>query len=216
MTLHIIVAGGTGTRFGSPLPKQYCPMGGSTVIAHTLEAIRAAAEADDIIRVAVSPGMTPTAVAAGIPAELIIEAGGATRAATVARALTMTDDIPADIISIHDAARPYADREMICRVIAAARPSGAIPVIELRDSIRAIAPDGTSRPADRSAFRAVQTPQAFPATLLRAAYATIDLTDPRLTDDATAVELTSGQSPALVAGSPANIKITTRADLPQS
>lgn len=218
--LHLIVAAGTGSRFGGDLPKQFCLLAGRPVIYHTVEAIRAASSPEDLVAVVISPQMT------GMMESLADEfgpldagylpVGGATRAETVANALTATADADVELISVHDGARPLLTPEVMERLVAEVETpdsSGAIPAVELTDSIRRIIPGGGSVAVARSGFRAVQTPQIFPARLLREAYAAADPADPALTDDASVVEAYCGHAPALVAGDPNNIKITHPYDL---
>ena len=219
-SLHIIVAAGSGSRFGADLPKQFCLMAGRPVIVHTIEAMRRASGPDDRIVVAISAPMIPVwekiEVAYGPTGAAMIAAGGPTRAATVANALRATARIEADVITIHDGARPLITPAVVDRLVeAASRPGscGAIPVVELTDSIRRLLPGGGTEAVARSGYRAVQTPQAFPAQLLRVAYDAADPSDPMLTDDASVVEVFCGEGPALVAGDPSNIKITHPTDI---
>lgn len=218
--LHIIVAAGTGSRFGADLPKQFCLLAGRPVICHTVDAIRAAASDGDVIAVVISPAMTEvwaeTAARYVDPTVRVLPVGGATRAATVANALGATADVDAGVITVHDGARPLAPADMIARLVAeASEPGsvGAIPATALTDSIRMLCPDGSSVAVERSSYRAVQTPQVFPAALLREAYAAVDIADRSLTDDASVVERYIHKAPALVDGDPDNIKITHPTDL---
>lgn len=220
MTLHIIVAGGSGSRFGSRLPKQFCLMADKPVVCHAIDAIAAASDPCDITVIAVSPDMASfwadLADRYGYSHIVALPVGGATRVATVAAALAATAHIPADVVAIHDGARPLPPPSMVARVVeaaSAAGSAGAVPAVPLTDSIRRIAPDGTSEAVSRAAFRAVQTPQAFPAGLIRAAYAAADPADPSLTDDASVAEAFTGRAPLLVDGSPDNIKITHPRDI---
>ena len=107
---------------------------------------------------------------------------------------------------MHDAARPLADQAVFARVIAAVREgaAAAIPVIPVVDTIRST----DANPVDRERLRAVQTPQAFEATRLRAAHAS----SPEATDDATLVEAAGGQV-VLVDGDVRNLKITHPVDI---
>jgi 2-C-methyl-D-erythritol 4-phosphate cytidylyltransferase len=117
----------------------------------------------------------------------------------------------ADIVCVHDAARPLASAELFARVVAAVRAGadGAIPAVAVTDTIKVVDRDGvvTATP-DRSTLVAVQTPQAFRATALRAAHAGGGAD----TDDAAAVERHGGRV-VTVPGEPWNRKITDRDDL---
>lgn len=218
--LHIIVAAGTGSRFGAPLPKQFCLLDGRPVIWHTIEAVRSSIREGDAIVLAISDAMAP--LVNRLAAEhrfdniMIVGAGGPTRAATVANALAATSDIVTDLVSIHDGARPLVGAPLIGRLTeAASRPGsvGAIPAVELSDSIRRLTPEGGSAAVARSDYRAVQTPQVFPSALLREAYDGADVMSPLLTDDASVVEAFTGRPPMLVEGDPDNFKITHPADI---
>ncbi|MCM1028288.1 MAG: 2-C-methyl-D-erythritol 4-phosphate cytidylyltransferase [Pseudoflavonifractor sp.] len=222
-TLHIIVAAGKGSRFGADLPKQFCRLGGRPVVAHAIAAIKAAAYPADLVAVVISPEMEPLwrELVAPLPeAEgvMLLPVGGATRVASVANALAATAEVEASVISIHDGARPLVDVATVRRVIDAvvATGRGALPAIALTDSIRRLLPgDGSQSCAvDRASYRAVQTPQAFPASYLRTAYEAADPTDASLTDDASVYErFVRRPSLVLVEGSPYNIKVTNSRDL---
>lgn len=223
MDLHIILAAGSGSRFGADIPKQFCLLDDSPVIYHTIEAIRAAATEGDVIAVVINPEMMDlwadlARLCPGLSRVRLLPVGGATRVESVANALAATGDIEADVITIHDGARPLVDTATVRRVTDAAKTSGraAVPVIPLSDSVRLLTgPEGESRPVDRSRLRAVQTPQAFPANLIREAYRMADHNDPTLTDDASVYESVRPPlpSPILVDGSPRNIKITNPHDI---
>lgn len=219
-TLHIIVAAGTGSRFGAAMPKQFCLLEGRPVVFRTCDAVIAASQPGDTVAVVISASMEPLwhelATCYGAPDVMLLPVGGASRAATVANALHATGATDADIISIHDGARPLASAEMIRNVIAAAwQPGspGALPATPLTDSVRQLCADGSSVAVDRSCYRLVQTPQAFPAQLVRDAYAAVSVTDSTLTDDASVVERFTGRSSILVDGDIDNIKITHASDM---
>jgi 2-C-methyl-D-erythritol 4-phosphate cytidylyltransferase len=137
-------------------------------------------------------------------------AGGATRSASVRAGLAA---LPADveIVVVHDAARPLADRAVFERVIAAvqAGADGAVPGIPIADTVKRVERDGTVvETVARDDLVAVQTPQAFRAATLRAAHRTA----PEGTDDAAVVEQAGGRV-VVVPGGVDNFKITEPADL---
>lgn len=199
--INIVVAAGTGSRFGSELPKQFCELHGRTVLDNALWRIENALPGSVTV-VVLSPAYFDRA-----DGRMAVE-GGATRWESVKNALDATADIPADVITVHDGARPLPSKAMIHRVVAACRVhQGAIPVVEVTDSLRRT--DGT--PADRSQFRAVQTPQAFRADLLRQSYTLPERAD--FTDDASVMTAAGFADIALVDGDPCNIKITLPLDL---
>jgi 2-C-methyl-D-erythritol 4-phosphate cytidylyltransferase len=135
-------------------------------------------------------------------------AGGATRFHSVQNALRA---IAGDgLVAVHDGVRPLVSSATIAACFEAAEREGAaIPVTPLTDSIRQVAPDGTSVAVKRENFCAVQTPQAFRLDVLRKAYEQDFRSD--FTDDASVVE-SAGYRVALVAGNTENIKITRPED----
>lgn len=192
----IVVAGGPSQRFGRP--KQYEVIGGERVIDRSLAVAR---EATDGV-VLVVPA-ADAANEAGVP-------GGATRSESVRNGLAA---VPSDatIICVHDAARPFADADLYERVIAAVMDGAdcAIPGVSVTDTIKIVDALGVVVVTpDRVTLRAVQTPQAFRADVLRAAHAG----GGESTDDAALVEADGGRV-VVVAGSDENRKITYPADL---
>lgn len=210
----IIVAAGSGSRFGGPLPKQFCDLAGRPVLMHTIEALRQVADA------------TLTLVLSEHDHELWRELcrrhgfespqvvyGGASRFESVRNALARVG-ADTDIIMVHDGARPFPSQYMIAALLAPFADKtciGTLPSLPLTDSIRRIDGDG-SEAVDRSAYRSVQTPQVFRAGILLEAYrhAPHDMT---FTDDASVVEALGPCRIELVAGDPCNIKITNPGDI---
>jgi 2-C-methyl-D-erythritol 4-phosphate cytidylyltransferase len=141
---------------------------------------------------------------------LRLVAGGSSRSESVRNGLAA---VPADaaVVLVHDGARPFATVKLFERVVAAVRAGadGVIPGVAVTDTIKRVAADGTVlATVDRSDLRAVQTPQGFSASILRAAYAG----DPDATDDAAVVEAAGGRV-VVIEGEAENRKITTPADL---
>ena len=191
----MIVGGGSGQRFGRP--KQYQELGEQRVI----DLARAVAEqATDGVVVVVPP--------ADADRERAV-AGGSTRSASVRAGLAAVPD-DAEIICIHDAARPLASVELFDRVIQAVADGadGAIPGIAVADTIKVVADGEVVDTPDRSALVAVQTPQAFRAEILRRAHAH----GGSATDDSAMVEAEGGRV-VVVEGEITNRKITTPDDL---
>lgn len=201
--INIIVAAGSGSRFGSDRPKQFCQLAGKTVLTHAVERLHEATEGAPTV-VVVSPGWE-----AEVPQGCVAVHGGRTRCESVRNALHAIKDMPADAILIHDGARPLPSAKMISEAIAAlAEHQGAIPVVPVIDSLRRVA-DGS--PANRADFCCVQTPQAFRADLLRQAYAAQAGND--FTDDASVMTAAGFTDIALTAGDPHNLKITLPLDI---
>ena len=214
-TVAIIVAGGSGTRFGAELPKQFLELGGKPILMRSIEAFA-------------NSGNCPVDVIVTLPSDQMdlwqrlcdrygfdvphrVVPGGETRWHSVKHALDSMGDVnEVDIIAVHDGVRPMVTADVICRTIAAARRDGAaIPVVALNDSVRQVVGEA-SHALDRSTLRAVQTPQAFDARLLLDAYSLPY--QPTFTDDASVVEQL-GHPITLVEGDPHNLKITRPMDL---
>ena len=215
-TVAIIVAGGSGTRFGAQLPKQFLELDGEPILMRTIEAFEEALEgaAHDIVVTLPADQMNLWQELCSRYAFVVahrVVAGGETRWHSVKNALdNIADCADVDVIAVHDGVRPLATLDLISRVLDAARHDGAaIPVVPLNDSVRQVAGD-TSHALDRSSLRAVQTPQAFDARLLLDAYS--QPFRPTFTDDASVVEC-AGHGITLVEGDARNLKITRPMDL---
>ena len=211
-TIAIIVAGGSGTRFGAELPKQFLELGGRPVLMRTISAFGGGFS--DVI-VTLPEGQMALwrelCERYGFAVPHRVVAGGETRWHSVKNALDSIGDISdVDIIAVHDGVRPLVTAEVISRTVDAARRDGAaIPVVMLNDSVRQVE-KGASHALDRSTLRAVQTPQVFDARVLMAAYG--QPFESTFTDDASVVER-AGHSVTLVEGDPQNLKITRPMDL---
>lgn len=213
----IIVAAGTGSRFGSEMPKQFLPLCGTPVVAHAINAFREALGSGARILLVLSESMIP--LWRRLCADLAIESpeivtGGATRWESVRNAIAaLADASPSATVLIHDGARPLVTPEVIRRAASCAlNTDGAIPAVPVTDSLRRLDDSEVmSEPVDRSLFRAVQTPQAFSLWRLREAYRLPYQDD--FTDDASVLAAAGFQNVVLVGGSPENIKITTPVDM---
>ncbi len=190
----IVVAAGSGTRFGGA--KQYEQLGDRRVMDWSLAT--AAEAADGVVAVVAEgapdePGADTTVV------------GGATRSASVRAGLAAVPPA-AEVVVVHDAARPAASVELYAAVIAAVRrgADAAVPGVALTDTIRRRG----GGLVDRDTLVAVQTPQAFAADRLRAVHAD----HPEATDDASLIDAAGG-TVVLVDGEAHNRKITTPDDL---
>ncbi len=197
----MVVAAGRGTRFGGA--KQYEVVAGRRVLDWALAAART-----------VSDGLVTVVSAehAGQPEPLAdrVVAGGATRSASVRAGLAAVPE-DADVVVVHDAARPCATPELFAAVVAAVRAgaSAAVPGLPVVDTVKRVDGDGVVvETLDRTGLVAVQTPQAFAASALRKAHGG----HPEATDDAALVERAGGRV-VVVPGEPANAKVTGPADL---
>jgi 2-C-methyl-D-erythritol 4-phosphate cytidylyltransferase len=198
----IVVAAGQGTRFGGL--KQFAALAGRTVAAQSVE--RARSVADQVILVVPSDYE-----GTGEGADDVV-VGGDTRSASVRAGLARCSG--ADVIVVHDAARPFATETLFASVVAAVTngADGAVPGVAVTDTIKSVRREGTQSVVDatpdRDSLVAVQTPQAFRADALRAAHAT----GGAATDDAALLEQ-AGLRVVVVAGETSNIKITVPSDL---
>lgn len=197
----IVVGAGSGARFGGM--KQYEMLGDARVIDRSVSTARA-----------VSDGVVVVVPAKDVEREGGI-AGGASRSESVRNGLAHVP-ADADIVCVHDAARPFASTDLFKQVIAAIRngADAAIPAIPVTDTIKIVAGDGSgtieSTP-NRTTLVAAQTPQAFAAAALRRAHELDDGTS-TATDDAMLVERAGGVV-VVVDGESPNRKITTQEDL---
>lgn len=208
----IIVAGGSGKRMGGDIPKQFLPLGGKPVLMHTVGLFYAYNPEMYIVIVLPEAHLSTwndlcRQYSFSTPHTVI--AGGKERFFSVRNALSLLpDDI--DIVAVHDGVRPLASRDTLARSFAEAENSGAaVPAVAVVDSLRRIDADGGSRAVNRAEYKAVQTPQCFKASILKAAY-NADFS-PSFTDDASVVEA-SGHKVSIVDGNPENLKITTPTD----
>jgi len=197
----VIVAGGSGQRFGGP--KQFQDLGGRPVVDWAVEAAKSVS--DGVVLV-VPADRVSQPVPDGVTH---VMAGGSSRSESVRCGLAAVPDT-ADVICVHDAARPFASSELFSRVIAALVQGvdAAIPGVAVADTSKEVDDKGrVVNTPDRAALRAVQTPQAFVAHVLRAAHANAG----EGTDDAALVEAAGGYV-VVVDGEPDNRKITTPDD----
>lgn len=196
----IVVAAGRGTRFGRA--KQYEKLGDKRVLDWALDAARAVSEGVVLVVAPDSAGRREPGVDAVVP-------GGATRSASVRAGLAAVPG-DADVILVHDAARPLASVALFEAVVASVRGGAdcAIPGLAVSSTVKRVAGSHVVETVDRADLVEVQTPQGFAAAALRSAHAD----EPDATDDAGLVEAAGG-SVAVVAGDPANLKLTHPADL---
>ena len=214
-TAFIIVAAGRGVRMGAPLPKQYLPLEGRPILAHTVLAAAALLTPGDQLILVIPPDdneRVRTLLEEYCPGiSLTLVHGGATRGESVLHGLSEVSE-EVELVAIHDGVRPILRREMWDRLLAAMESGeAAIPVTRPTDSLRVITPDGDSTVLERSLVRCVQTPQLFTRKVIVAAYEAKG--DTTQTDDAGLYSLHTGRSPLLVEGDPDNLKITTPRDL---
>ena len=198
-TWGIVVAGGTGTRFGTA--KQFESIAGTRLVDRAVETTAAAC--DEVVVV------VPDAFRWDGPPVAAAVVGGATRSASVRAGLAAVAP-SATIVVVHDAARPLASPALFEAVIGAVRrgADAAVPAVPVPDTVKRVDGDEVVETVARDELVVVQTPQAFRADALRAAHAG----GADATDDAALIEAADGRV-VIVPGERANLKVTTPADL---
>lgn len=209
----IIVAGGKGLRMGGNLPKQFVPLAGRPVLMHTLENFHLFSPEMDIILVLPHDHQEywkSLCREYGFSVPHRIADGGETRFHSVRNGLALVEDDSA-VVAVHDGVRPFVSHDVISRCIACAeRGKAVVPVTDVVETLRKVGQDGVSITVPRDSYRLVQTPQVFPAGMLKDAYSCEYRTD--FTDDASVVEA-AGYAVELVEGNRENIKLTTPFDM---
>ena len=195
----IVVAAGTGSRYGKP--KQYEPLCGKRVLDWSLDAARASC--DGVVLV-----VQPSRSNDPEPVDAVV-AGAETRSGSVRAGLAAVPH-DADVIAVHDAARPLATPALFDAAVSAVRAGaqGAICAVPVTDTVKRVADGAVAETLDRRHLVSVQTPQAFDAAALRAAHAA----GGEATDDAALVERAGGKV-VVVPGHAANRKITEPGDI---
>lgn len=207
----VIVAGGSGRRMHSVVPKQFLILGGMPVVARTINTFAEAMPGAEIV-VVLPKGdieMWRNLAARFDVAVHRTVAGGKERFDSVKCGLeALSDEV--EYVAVHDGVRALVSKKLIIRTMLDAERSGAsIPVVDVVDSYRRVEGE-ESIIVPRSELRIVQTPQVFRASLLREAYC--QPFNAVFTDDASVVE-SLGHKISLVEGERANLKLTTPDDL---
>jgi 2-C-methyl-D-erythritol 4-phosphate cytidylyltransferase/2-C-methyl-D-erythritol 2,4-cyclodiphosphate synthase len=207
----VIVAAGRGSRFGGPLPKQYCRLGGVSVLRRTVTAFLDHPGIASV-RVAINPddrALYDQAIdGLDLPPPV---AGGTTRQDSVRNLLEALDAAADDLVLIHDGARPLVSPAVIDRTIAAlSHASGVIVALPVSDTLKRADGKLVLDTVDRTALWRAQTPQGFRFEMIKSAHRAATGLD--LTDDAAVAER-AGCIVELVMGEHDNFKITTSDDL---
>jgi len=212
MNSLLLVAGGSGSRFGGPVPKQYLELEGKAVMIRTLERFHLFDPELEVV-VVISRAhqdhwerIRRLAPRAGL---IKVAHGGSDRHQSVRNGLDLIKG--SGVVGIHDAVRPLVSIASIQRCYASASAAGSgIPVIEMDESLRLQRADGSSENLQRARVKRVQTPQCFRVEEIKKAYARTPV--PGSTDDASVYEACFGHL-HLVEGNVENLKITTERDL---
>lgn len=215
----IIVAGGSGTRLGATIPKQFLQINGCPILLRTFERFaKALPNAEIIVVLPKEERWRWEEIIAkyGVEREHKLCNGGDSRFMSVKNALQLVDD-SCSLVTVHDGVRPLVSEELIkLTVEVAQKHKTAIPAVEPVDSFRIIGEGGESKIFDRDRLKAIQTPQVFDKNLIIASY---NVSYNQLfTDDASVVEhywtqQNCPKSVTLCRGENSNIKITTEEDL---
>ena len=211
----LVAAAGSSTRMGG-INKLLQPLDGVPVLVRTLTALQRAGRIDEIVVAAREEDVVEISRLCrtyGITKCAKVVRGGESRTHSVL--LAVLEARPdAELLAVQDGARPLVTPELIDAVAeAAARTAAAAPAVPVKDTVKVVRADGTvDRTLDRDALRAVQTPQIFEASILKAALQSALEAGAAVTDDCSAVERL-GKRVYLVEGDEENLKITTPVDL---
>ncbi len=216
MNYGIVVAGGRSERMGAKVDKAFVSLGPRPVLAYSLMAFEECPDIDGVIVVVrkeqVKAGRN-VAEMFGCSKVKEVVAGGASRQVSVQNGI---DVLPEDtkVVAVHDGARPCVTPELISDTIKSAKRYGSgVAAIRIADTVKHVERGMTvTRTVDRSKLWAVHTPQTFKVSLLKRAFELVNEKDATVTDEASAVELTS-QKVHLVQATVSNVKITTPDDL---
>lgn len=219
-TFAILVAGGSGSRMQTAIPKQFLLLAGQPILLHTLQAFLAFPHIkvhlvlpsheipywENLVST-FDPSIQDT-----LQKRVTIVSGGASRFQSVLHGLqAIPEDIQEAIVLVHDGVRPLIEAELIQAVIDAAMQNGAAALaVPLKDTPREVLTDGQNKSLDRSKIQLMQTPQGFRLSTMRPAFQAGE--QPHFTDCASVLEF-AGHPIQLVPGSYRNLKVTTPEDL---
>ena len=210
----VVPAAGSSTRMEGT-DKMLAMLDGTPALGHALLALERCPLLDEIVVVTRKDLIVPVSRLCrelGLTKVTKVVAGGATRTESVLRGLTEIRP-DAAFAAIHDGARPFPSQKLLDTVIRAAwRCNAAAPAVPVKDTVKRAANGLVLETPDRSELFAVQTPQVFEASLIRAALHRAQEDGAILTDDCSAVERL-GMTVTLTEGEPENFKITTPLDL---
>ncbi len=215
--MAIVVAAGSGSRFGGDLPKQFLVLRNQPLVIHAVRRFENTEEVDEIVVVVPEAFIAETE-------ELVrrfrlhkvgaVVAGGARRQDSVANGIRALSPRASDLVLVHDGVRPFVDAQQIRDVIVQCRKhKAAVLAVQPKDTVRRSSGGLVfDRTLDRTALWLIQTPQAFTAGLLKKGLALAEKRHLTVTDEAALVERL-GVKARIVRGSYDNIKVTTKEDL---
>jgi 2-C-methyl-D-erythritol 4-phosphate cytidylyltransferase len=213
----LIPAAGMGRRMGRAVAKQFLPLGDKPMLAHTLLAFQRSTDIDEIIPILSEDDMEhclrDVIEAFHITKVKTLVVGGKERQDSVYNGIQKLEK-DAVVVVVHDGVRPFVTSPMIKECVDHARKGECVAVgVPLKDTIKEVGTDGlVIRTLERSRLWAIQTPQAFPAKVLKKAYEESYRKKITGTDDATLAE-EAGNKVRVIMGSYENVKITTPEDL---
>ncbi len=208
----VIVAAGTASRMGG-IDKVMAPLKGEPMILRTVRTFQQCDAISEIVIVTRADLLVPIMdLCHDFTKVRAVIVGGSTRQESVEAGLGALSE-KVKLAAIHDGARPLISWQVIDRTVRAANTYGAAaPAIAVKDTIKVVSGGIVSETPDRSALKAIQTPQVFDIDLLRGALKKASDEAAQLTDDCSAVERL-GMSVRIVEGDERNIKVTTPLDL---
>lgn len=217
-TVAVIVAAGEGRRLGKTAPKAYLPLCGRPMLLRTLDKFCAARHIAKVVVVVAAPELARCEALLRADMALrrrpwILQSGGTTRQQSVKRGLDKVD-ADAELIAIHDAARPFVSSELIDRCVEAAYERGAVALgLPVRDTIKIVSSEQwVQSTPERSSLWEIQTPQVFRAPLILEAHNRAARQEVQATDDAVLLER-MGIPVYVIEGERTNFKITLPDDL---
>jgi 2-C-methyl-D-erythritol 4-phosphate cytidylyltransferase len=209
----VVVAAGSGRRFGGGVPKQFQLLAGSPVVVRACRAVLRASEVDGVVLV------LPEAILEAPPdwlrrlsSRVRPVAGGSSRTGSVRRGVASVDP-EADVVLVHDGVRPLVRPGTVTRVLRAAADGPVVPTARVTDTVKRVDGDGrVVETVDRTPLRLAQTPQGFPASLLQRVLDRGEAEGLEVTDEASLCER-FGETVRTVPGDRENLKITRPGDL---
>lgn len=208
----IVVAAGSGERLGAYVPKALVILDDRPLVRHAVDALVMAGCTDVVVTIPAGRRADVEDALAGMAVPYALVEGGATRQDSVRIALgALPDD--ADLVLVHDAARPLVPADVVTRVAdaVAAGADAVVPAVPVSDSLRRVHDHG-SEVVDRAGLWHVQTPQGFRGSVLRRGHEAALSSGVNVTDDAAAAELV-GAEVLVVPGDRAALKVTDPFDL---